>query len=67
MRSTLSHPWRTRTSLFASYLDTLPRAERQKIEAAEHQFLAKRDAPFSLQRRAARDFGAVMVGVREET
>jgi hypothetical protein len=47
-------------------LDNIPRAERQQIKAAERQFLARREAEFSPQRRAVRDFCASMVGVREQ-
>ena len=63
---TPDHPWRTHSREFATYLDNIPRAERQQIKAAERQFLARREAAFSPQRRAVRDFCASMVGVREQ-
>lgn len=61
-----SHPWRDRSREFIAHLDTLSPAERQQIQAAERQFLAKRDAPFSLEHRTARDFSISMIGVRED-
>lgn len=45
-----------RSYAFMEYLERLPRAERQQIQAAERLFLAKREAPFSWERRALRDF-----------
>jgi len=57
---------RGRSGQFANYLASLPPEERRLIEARERQFLSKREAPFSRQLRAVRDFNAVMVGVREE-
>ena len=62
-----NHPQRVgRTGVFANYLANLSPEERSKVESAERQFLANREAPFSRQLRAVRDFNAVMVGVREE-
>ena len=62
-----SHPQRIgRSGQFANYLASLPPEEWRLIEARERQFLSKREAPFSRQLRAVRDFNAVMVGVREE-
>jgi hypothetical protein len=61
-----THPWRRRSGEFAAHLATLPPEEQRQIEAGERRYLAKREAPFSPQVRAVRDFAAVMVGVREE-
>ena len=60
------HPWRSRSREFATYLDAVPPTERQKIRAAERRFLTLREAQFSPQIRAVRDFVESMVGVREE-
>lgn len=55
-----------RSGFFAAYLASLPPQERQRIESEERKFLDKREAPYSPQTRAVRDFCAGMVGVREE-
>jgi hypothetical protein len=64
------HPWRTRSysQKFAIYLNSLPAPERLQILRAEQQYLAAREAPFSIAQRAARDFYEIMhpYGYHEE-
>ena len=60
------HPWQSgRSGQFQGYLASLTPEERRRIEAEEQHYLEKRKARSSRQHRAARDFAAVMVGVRE--
>jgi hypothetical protein len=55
-----------RTRQFADFLATLSPEELHRIENNERLYLAQREAPFSTQRRAVKDFCSVMVGAREE-
>lgn len=59
-----SHPWR-RCDQFVTYLAKLPPEERRRIEAAERQFVAEREAPSSTYRRTLKTFDTVMVGINE--
>jgi hypothetical protein len=73
------HPWRqynppkpaadlvaaTRSDRFAVHLATLPREERQRIEAAERAFVLRASSLVSPQQTAARDFVRGMLGVTE--
>jgi hypothetical protein len=43
----------------------MPRAERERIEAAEREYLTQREERSSRQRTAAREFDTIMQGVRE--
>jgi hypothetical protein len=61
----VDHPWRTRTREFAQHLNQIPREERARIKAAERDFLAQRDQPYSIHQRATRDFYAIMVGAQD--
>jgi hypothetical protein len=60
-----THPWRSRSREFISYLRALPPEEQKQIKAAERKFILTREQPFSMQQRAVRDFGDAMVGVQE--
>jgi hypothetical protein len=60
-----SNIWKTRSSQFAAYLDTLPTTERQQIERAELAFVSKASLTTSLQHSVARDYAKGMVGVTE--
>lgn len=75
-----NHPWRStecglptidpvvtsRSSQFAAYLETLPKEERQKIEAAEREFVTRANIFTSPQQSTARDYAAGMLGMKEE-
>lgn len=77
--SKLNHPWRetsrgvqtidpivsTRGREFVAYLETLPREERQRIEAAERAYVNNAHAFTSPQQSAARDYADGMLGIKE--
>lgn len=59
-----NHPWRKgRTGRYAAYLDTLPREERQRIEAAERAFVCRSTLVSSPRTAVARDYNESMQGV----
>lgn len=59
-----NHPWRKgRTGRYAAYLDTLPREERQRIEASERAFVHRTTLLTSPRVAAARDYNESMQGV----
>jgi hypothetical protein len=51
-----NHPWRSRSRQFENHMNCLPPAERQRIRAAERQYVAEGDAPWSVNLAVARDF-----------
>jgi hypothetical protein len=62
-----NHPWRNgRSNRFITHLETLPLPERLKIEAAEREFVSRKDLVGSPQRAVIRDFTRSLVGSREE-
>lgn len=78
-KSNARHPWRqpgpgaravdpiaqSRSTQFAAYLETLPRAERQQVELAERAFVWRAEAATSPQQSAVRDYARGMLGVKE--
>lgn len=62
----LNHPWRKgRSNQYATYLETLPLAERQRIEAAERAYVLRATLATSTQLSAARDHAKGMLGIKE--
>lgn len=60
------HPWRNISREFASHVAMLRPPERQLIKTEEQQFLTAREALFSPQVQAARDYAESMMGLREK-
>lgn len=54
-----------RSHMFTRYLETLPPAEKRRIQAAELAYLNKVNAPSSPQRALLQDYGDSMLGISE--